>query len=901
MAPSGEKPKRQFAGNSLSQKKREAFMKVFELAKKLEVKSVFLMDKIKRQWRLPVKSHMDSLTPEMAERIERKFYSAQKKRTDKPPSRKKQIRKKNTASAPAKTSEKTKASSVKKTAEKKTKTKALSKKTKSAGGKRRSPSSKTVKKAKTAGKSAAHSRRPSASIEKAGQAETQSDKAQSQGAPPVKRRMIIRRRAEETAIRPSKIPRPSNTKASEKTEPEKSAAPSSVKTKNIRLDLVSVQSEDLLTEDFNDKNQEAGKAKKQPKKASAEKDGSSKFHATDFRKREMIFQPRKKRLLSAGGKKTKITTPKSHKRIVKVYGEMSFENLCKTMGLKKHLVAQKLKEEGIDIKEKPILDFESIALTVPSFGYTAKNTKHTAKEILDQMGSSKEGGKLSEEKAKPPVVTVMGHVDHGKTTLLDSIRKADTAKTEAGGITQHIGAYTVPIGDSFITFIDTPGHSAFTAMRSRGAGVTDVAVIVVSAVDGVMPQTVEALNHARSAKIPLIIAVNKMDAPGADMEKVKKQMSEQNVLSEDWGGDTGFIPLSALKSEGIKELLEHIRLVAEIQELKCRPIGPANGTVLEARKEKGLGAVVSLLLKDGSLKTGDFALAGACKGRIRQIKDDQGRLIRSAGPGRPVEVIGFEDLPLAGAPFYTVKDEKSAKSLWAVIKSKSDETQTEEKTDLSPEELLAQMEQDAQKTELNLVLKTDVRGSLEAVQSALQNIKSNELELKIVHAGAGAVTESDVLLAGAVKAAVVAFNVRPGPKALKVAKEKEVKIYTHSVIYDLLDQVKKLMLGLLKAETVEEELGRAETREIFPLSKKGIVAGCYVTEGQIPRNALIRLIRDGHLIHKGTIAGLRRFKEDVQKVTSGMECGISLEKFNDIKPKDILEAYIQKERPRTEL
>ena len=829
-------------------------MKVYELAKKLEVKSVFLMNKIRKEWNLPVKSHMEALTPEMVKKIEEKFFASKKPVLQKP-------------------AKKTK-SKIKKTAIK----------TKETGKKTSLKKSSLIKKKPPLIKKSAKKAEPPAEEKK-------------QKTPAPKRKIIIRRKAEEKKLSksPSSPPKSSPPKKKESPGPAE-AFPST--SKSIRSDLISVKTTDPLDESFWDKQEKTEPAQKQPKKPLAEKDVSSKFNATDFRKREVIFQPRKKRTALTGEfKSTKITKPKSHKRIIKAHGEMSIEKLCKKMGIKKQALIKKLKEEGVDVKNISTLDFETIALIVPSFGFEAKNTKQTEKEILKQLEQAP-SKKTEPAVPKPPVVTIMGHVDHGKTTLLDKIRKSKLAEGEAGGITQHIGAYSVSLEGKPITFIDTPGHSAFTAMRSRGAQVTDIVVIIVSAVDGVQPQTLEALNHAKAAKIPIIIAISKMDKEGANPEKIKQKMSEQEVIPEDWGGEASFIPISSLTGEGIKELLEQIQLTAEMQELKCRPFAPAKGVVLEARREKGLGCVVSLLVEDGTVKLGQSLIAGECLGRVRHIKNDQGEAIKAVEPGFPAEVIGFQDIPQAGDAFHSATDEKAAKKLRAVRKQESQKE--EAKPALSPEEILLKMEKD-KKQVLNIILKADTGGSLEALKSSLEKIKSDEVSLQIIHSGAGAITESDILLASTVSGTVLGFNVRPDEKALRASKEKSVNIYTHSIIYELLDQVEKLMLGLLKAEFVEEEQGQAEVREIFHISKVGTVAGCYVSKGQIPRASLIRLVRDGRVIYNGALSSLKRFKDNVKQAGEGLECGLSLENFNDIKPKDILEAYTKKEKPRTEL
>ena len=820
-------------------------MKVYELAKKLEVTSVFLMSKIKKEWKLPVKNHMETLSPELLKTIEENF-------------------KQDTAKL-------SKTSSVKKATAKKT-----------------IATKKKITKKKTSSKIVTKSDKKSLE---------DSPGKKASGSQTPKRKIIIRRQAEEQLK--DKAPDSSASHLTNKTTAQTAVKAQSPSSKNVRLDLVSVKSADPLDDSFWTK-EEPVPAKKQPKKPITEKDVSSKFNATDFRKREIIFQPRKKRTALAGEfKSTQITTPKSHKRIIKIHGEMSVEKLCKKMGLKRQALIKTLKKEGVDTTNLEVLDFETIALVIPAFGWTAKNTKQTETEILQEL--DKKTFKSKELSPKAPVVTIMGHVDHGKTTLLDCIRKSKVAQGEAGGITQHIGAYSVFLEDKPITFIDTPGHSAFTAMRSRGAQATDIVVILVAGDDGVQPQTIEALNHAKAAKTPLIIAISKIDSPGANPDKIKKQMSEHNIVPEDWGGDTSFIPISALKGEGIKELLEQIQLQAEVQELKYQAKAPAKGVVLEARKEKGAGCIVSLLVQDGTLHSGESIVAGERMGRARQMKTDKGQIVQEVAAGFPIEIMGFNELPQAGDIFCAFSNEKSAKELLALRKSDKS-VPGDQKISIDPEALLAQMEQFSnQKEELNIILKTDVAGSLEALKNSLEEIKSESAVLKIIHSGSGAITESDVLLASAVSGAIFGFNVRPDSKAVKTAKEKSVEIYSYSVIYELLDQAKKLMLGLLKADTIEEELGQAEVRDIFHISKIGTVAGCYVTKGKMTRSSFIRLVRDGRLIYKGPLSGLRRFKEDVKQVGEGFECGVSLEKFNDIKPKDILECYIKKEQARTEL
>ena len=843
-------------------------MKVYELAKKIGLTSVALLTLIKKELKVSVKNHMAELPPELLKEIEKKWGT--KKSTSTKTNTKKAGTKK--ISSPKKSDKKTQtpAEEIKKTLVRK---------------------SLVVKKARPQKKEIL--------IKK--EAPFKEEKPKNLSPPPSQRNIIIRRKEE--------VKSPAESPPALKARPEKkdstketlSAIPEKSSSKNVRPDMVSVPSTNPLDEAFWSPEEEKAPVspdKKHPKKPIAEKDVSSKFNPTDFRKREVIFQPRKKRTVSMEEfKSTNITTPKSHKRIIKVYGEMPIEKLCKLMGIKRQLLLKKLKAEGVPTKDLKILDYETIALIIPSLGWTAKNTKKTEKEVLDKIWPSSSGDKKGSPKA--PVVTIMGHVDHGKTTLLDAIRKTKVAQGEAGGITQHIGAYSVFLEGKPISFIDTPGHAAFTAMRSRGAKATDIVVILVSATDGVQAQTLEALNHAKVAKTPFVVAISKTDLPGANIDKIKQEMSEHNVLSEDWGGDVSFIPISALKGEGLKELLEQIQLLAEMQELSYQKSVPAKGVVLESRKEKGLGCVVSLLIQDGVLAIGDNIVVGESFGRVRQMKNDQGQLVKELCAGFPVEMIGLSDLPQAGDSFCVVKNEKEGKEL-VLLRKNNKQKEEDAGKDLSPEDLLEQLSP-SQKKQLNLVLKADGAGSLEALKSSLKEMLSDEVELKIIHSGAGAITESDVLLASTVSGMVFGFNVRPDGKASKIAKEKSVPMHCYSVIYELLDQVKKSLLGLLKSDWIEEDQGRAEVRDIFNISKVGTVAGCYVTKGKLLRSSYVRLVRDGRLVYEGALSSLRRFKEDVKQVGEGFECGLSLEKFNDIKPKDLVECYTKKEQIRTEL
>lgn len=501
------------------------------------------------------------------------------------------------------------------------------------------------------------------------------------------------------------------------------------------------------------------------------------------------------------------------------------------------------------------------------------------------------------EEPRPPVVTVMGHVDHGKTTLLDTIRKTNVAASEHGGITQHIGAYTVNQNGKIITFIDTPGHEAFTKMRARGAQVTDIAVLVVAADDGVMPQTVEAIDHARAANVPIIVAINKIDKPEANPDLVKSQLAELGLIPEEWGGDTIFVPVSAKMGTNIDELLEMILLVAEMKELKARKKGRATGTVIESRLEKGRGPVATLLVKKGELKVGDAIVCGTAYARIRAMFDDKGNRINAAYPSMPVEILGLSEVPEAGTEFYVVEDEKTARRIAEERSLKLRVAETMRKKAISLEDLFEKAKEGEIET-LNIVVKADTQGSLEAVKKALMDIKVEEVKINIIHGAVGGITEADVMLAAASNAIVIGFNVRPDTKAKEAAQAEKVDVRTYRVIYELVDEVKAALAGMLKPEYVEEELGQAEIRAVFRVPKVGNVAGCYVTQGRITRSAKVRLVRQGVIIYEGQIASLKRFKDDVSEVKQGFECGIALDGFQDIKEGDIIEAYQVVEKAR---
>lgn len=627
----------------------------------------------------------------------------------------------------------------------------------------------------------------------------------------------------------------------------------------------------------------------------AEEEAVQHFDAAEFRKREMVFQPKKKKgLLNRPSMQTQITQPKASKRVVKVNKSMKVGDLAAAMGLKATELIKVLMKNGVMGTVNTDLDFDTIALIVPEFNFEAVNEYKTADEILVKTAF---GELEAERETRPPVVVVMGHVDHGKTSLLDAIRNADVAAGEAGGITQHIGAYQVRLeGGGLVTFLDTPGHEAFTAMRSRGAHVTDIAIIVVAADDGVMPQTAEAINHAKAAKVPMIVAVNKMDKPGANPDKVKQQLTEFEVVPEEWGGSTIFCHVSALKKTGIKELLEQILLLAEVGELKANAKRSGTGTVIEARLEKGRGNVANVLVQDGTIKVGQYVVAGTVWGRIRSLTNDRGEKIDEAGPSTPVEILGINGLPSAGDKVDIVKDERTAEEVSGVRRAALDAEKAGAKK-LSLEDIFAKATAGDIK-ELPIILKADVQGSLEALNGMFSKLNSNEVKLKIIHSQVGGITESDVLLASTAKGIVVGFNVRPDGGATNAAKRAGVDVRTYSIVYELMDEMKKAMSGLLQPDVVEKQMGRAEVRNTFSVPKIGVIAGCAVVDGKIQRSNMARLVRDGKIVFEGKISSLKRFKDDAKEVAEGFECGIGIENFNDIKVGDVIEAFMKEEVAR---
>ena len=577
-------------------------------------------------------------------------------------------------------------------------------------------------------------------------------------------------------------------------------------------------------------------------------------------------------------------------KIVEIPELITVRELAELLDLPVNTIMADLLKRGVLATVNQTIDPEVAVQIAEEHGFLAELkseeevVEKSVKEDLEVVNSEDESGNLVE---RPPVVTVMGHVDHGKTTLLDTIRNTDVAAREKGGITQHIGAYKIKLDNGKeITFLDTPGHEAFTTLRARGSKVADIAVLVVAADDGVRPQTIEAINHAKSADLPIIVAINKIDKPGADPERVKRELSQYELIPEEWGGDTIMVPISAKTGQNVEELLENILLVSEILELKANPEKPAIGTVIESKLDPKRGPVATVLVQNGTLKRGDYFVAGLTWGKVRAMFDDRGNQVKEASPGTPVEILGFQEVPQAGDRFVVMKSEREARQLAEQRKQKHEEELLAKKAKLRLENLEGAKE-------VNIILKADVQGSLEAIIKTLEELseKFEDVSINIVHAGLGAITEGDVMLASASNGIVIGFNVRPDAAARRAAEEEGVEIKTYGIIYDIIDDLEKALKGMLEPTTREEILGTAEVKAIFRVKGVGTVAGCLVTDGVIRRNAKARLVRDGVVIYDGEISSLKRYKDDVKEVSKGYECGLTLKDFNDIKPGDVIEAY----------
>ena len=575
--------------------------------------------------------------------------------------------------------------------------------------------------------------------------------------------------------------------------------------------------------------------------------------------------------------------------------EISVGELASRLKAQATVVIKKLMSLGVMASVSELIDFDTAALVAEELGAKVEREVHvTIEERLNIAGADSEEDPPESLVSRAPVVVVMGHVDHGKTSILDYIRKSHVQSGEAGGITQHIGAYQVKQGGKSITFLDTPGHEAFTAIRARGASVTDIAVLVIAADDGIMPQTVEAINHAKAANVPIIVALNKIDKPEADPERVKASLTEYDLVPEEWGGDVVCVNVSAKTGEGIDELLEMINLVADVQNLKANPDRLALGTVIESRLDKGRGPIATILVQKGTLRSGDVVIAGTAIGRVRQMTDENGNTVESAGPSVPVEITGLVEVPQAGDRFNAVKDEKLARELVEGRRTAQQEEKFKNFSKVTLDTLFSHIEEGEVK-ELPIIVKADVQGSCEALRQSLEKLSNDEVRVRIIHMGVGGVSANDIMLADASGAIVIGFNVRPDAAASSEAEEKGIEMRMYRIIYDAIDDVEKALKGMLAPKIREVDLGSAEVRQVYKISSVGTIAGCYVTKGTITRNSIIRVVRDGIIIYDDEISSLRRFKDDVREVAQGYECGISLGKFNDIKEGDVLEAYRKEE------
>jgi translation initiation factor IF-2 len=601
------------------------------------------------------------------------------------------------------------------------------------------------------------------------------------------------------------------------------------------------------------------------------------------------FRPFKRKLILKSSRKTEITVPKPIKRIIRIAEVIPVGDLAKRMSIKGGDLIKKLMDIGIMVNINQLIDADVASLAASEFGYEVERVSIERQEFLERKEDRPE-----QLHPRPPVVTIMGHVDHGKTMLLDAIRKTNVVEGEAGGITQHIGAYDVQLENGHVVFIDTPGHEAFTAMRARGAQVTDVVVLVVAADDGVMPQTKEAIDHARAANVPIVIAINKIDKQNANPDKVRKELSELGLVPEQWGGHTLYAEISAKQKTGIKELLELILLQAEILELKANPDKPAWGIVIEAKLDKGRGPVATVLVKEGSLKTGDVFIAGSHYGRVRAMLNAKGVKLEKAGPSTPTEVLGFTDVPDAGEAFIAVTEERMAKQISLYRQEKIRAKELSRLSKVSLEELYAKIKQGEIK-ELNVIIKADVQGSIEAMKEAVRKLSNDEVKVHIIHDGVGGITETDVNLASASNAIIIGFNVRPGPKAQILAEQERVDLRIYSVIYDAISDIRKALEGLLEPTYKEHILGRAQVLQLFNIRKMGTVAGSLIIDGKVVRGSNARLLRDNIIIYDGRISSLKRFKDDMKECTEGHECGIWMENYNDVKPGDIIESYEMEE------
>jgi translation initiation factor IF-2 len=883
-------------------------IKVFELAKQMGLETIALMDKL-REFKIPVKSHMAELDEELLNQIKIKF-DEEKAKTPKSKTTKTVRAKK--AAAPGEKAAAKKASAVPKVVKAskvaiKAGAKPETSKTAAAPKGSKAASSRTVirRKANTQEVEAAPEMEPTEIPEVELDQETADDSIASQAASPASAEALAptastvqapNKDRGRTAQVISRIdlsqnmgrPRPTQTPAAGQRPAPVTAKPQEPAGQGHHTELKPFDREEMGKLIKREALEQARKAAALARETKVET-----FNASDFRKRELLFQPKKKKtLVGRAAQKTQITTPGVNKRKVRIENAVTVSRLAQEMGVKTNEVLKKLIAMGTMVTVNDVIDFETAQVIATDYNFEVENVSVSEAELLQQTGDA-----MTDKGAlvpRPPVVTVMGHVDHGKTSLLDAIRSANVAKGEAGGITQHIGAYSVDINGKKITFLDTPGHEAFTAMRSRGAKVTDIVILVVAADDGIMPQTREAITHAKSAGVPIIVAVNKMDLPGANPQKVLQGLTEFELVPEEWGGTTIIAKVSAIKKEGVKELLEMVLLQAEVLELKANPKLPASGAVVEARVERGRGTVATLLVQQGTARVGDVLVAGTASGKIRAMLNDKGSAVKEASPGTPVEVQGLDSVPNAGDTFDVVKDEELASEVIEKRLEKIRGTQTGGPLKMSLEDLFAKV-QNSDVKELPILIKADVQGSAEALKDMLLKNPAEKVKVKILAANVGGINESDVLLASASHAIIIGFNVRPETGVAAIAQREGVEIKTYSIIYEIIDDIKKAMTGMLSPTYVEKAMGRAEVRSLFSVPKVGTIAGCSVIDGRITRQSQVRLLRESRIVYEGKLASLKRFKDDVKEVQNGYECGIGIENYNDLKVGDVIEAYVKEQ------
>ena len=667
------------------------------------------------------------------------------------------------------------------------------------------------------------------------------------------------------------------------------AKPEPVK-REVVTKVVDTRTVDVNLDRFNEKFDELASTKNVENRRKPQPAGNKQKFANNRNKKGQNFQKRRE---TEAERLQRIQLEKARKAQLKVQipEEITVGELATRLKQTAANVIKKLMGLGVMASVSEVIDFDTASLIADEFG--AKVEKEVHVSIEERLFEQDEDPEESLQE-RPPVVVVMGHVDHGKTSILDAIRKSHVTAGEAGGITQHIGAYQVVADGKVITFLDTPGHEAFTSMRARGANLTDIAVLVVAADDGIMPQTVESINHAKAAGVSIIVAINKMDKPTANPDRVMEQLTQYELVPEQWGGDVICVPVSALTGAGIHDLLENINLVAEVKELKANPDRRAKGAVIEARLDKGQGPVATILVQKGTLHKGDCVIAGTAVGRVRTMKNDKGQFIEEAGPSTPVEITGLTEVPSAGDLFDAVADEKLARELADKRAAEEKERQFSSYQKVTLDNLFSQIAEGERK-QLDIIVKADVQGSAEAVKQSLEKLSNDEVRVKVIHAGVGAINKSDVMLANAGNAIIIGFNVRPDPVAKEEAAQCEVEMRMYRVIYDAINDVTDAMKGMLAPKIREVEQGRLEVRQVYKISSVGLVAGSYVQEGKITRSSKIRVVRDGIVITEDEIASLRRFKDDVKEVAQGYECGVTLEKFADIKEGDIFEAYILEE------